>query len=217
MSDYYVGKYVKVRGPLAGVAEGFTEVLWGRGYSPRTVDAHMRMLRDLSGWLEDRGIALAAVDDDFETYRSQSHTRTRTLRSPRGLVPLLVFLRDQGVIAPSPPKALAVGPERLLVEFEEYLFAVRGLSGATARSYCSQVRPLVVSMGAEAAASLTSERVRAFIDERAAVHRPRSVQVRINAVRSLLRWLWSQRLIPVPLHEQVLSMHAPGVRRRLGG
>jgi len=34
--------------------------------------------------------------------------------------------------------------------------------------------------------------------------------VRINAVRSLLRWLWSRRLISAPLHEQVISMYAPG-------
>jgi len=211
MSDYYVGKYVKTRGPLAGAAEGFTEVLWGWGYSPRTVDAHMRMLRDLSGWLEDRGIALWAIDDEVvETYRSQSHGRTKTLRSLRGLAPLLGVLRDQGVIAPSRPKAVAVGSERLLAEFEEYLLEVRGLSQATVASYCSQVRPLVQAIDTEVLASLTSERVRAFIDERAAVHKPRSVQVRINAVRALLRWLWSRRLIPAPLHDQVVSMHAPG-------
>ncbi len=86
---------------------------------------------------------------------------------------------------------------------------VRGLSQATAASYCSQVRPLVWSIGEEEWASLTSERVRAFIDERAAADKPRSAQVRINAVRALLRWLWTRRLISAPLHEQVLSMYAP--------
>lgn len=55
MSRYYVGQFVAVRGPLMELAEGFAELLERRGYSVRTVDGQMRMLRDLSGWLEDHG------------------------------------------------------------------------------------------------------------------------------------------------------------------
>jgi integrase/recombinase XerD len=210
MSGYYVGKYVPVRGPLAEAAETFAQVLWGRGYSGRTVDSQMRMLRDLSGWLEDREIALSALDEDVvETYVSQRRLRTPILRSPRGMAPLLNFLRDHRLVPPPLPKVVTDGPARMLAEFKEYLLMVRELSKATAASYCSQVRSLVWSVGQEEWASLTSERVRAFIDERAAAQKPRSVQVRINAVRALLRWLWSRRLLSAPLHEQVLSMYAP--------
>ena len=193
------------------MAESFGEVLWDRGYSARTVDSQMRMLRDMSGWLEDGGIVLRALDDDvIETYVAQRRLRTPTLRSSRGLAPLLGFLRDRGLVPPPPPKVVAPGPTRILAEFEEYLFQVRGLSEATVASYCSQVRPLVCSVGTDAWTALTADRVRTFIDERAAADKPRSVQVRINAVRSLLRWMWSRRLIPAPLHEQVVSMYAPG-------
>ena len=211
MWGYYVGGSVPVRGPLAEVAEGFAEALRERGYSARTVDTQMRMLRDLSGWLEDHGVALEALDDGVaESYVSQRRLRTRTLRSSRGIAPLLGFLRDEGVIPPPSPKVTPEGPAGLLAEFEEYLLEVRGLSPATVASYCSQVRPLVRSVGAEGWASLTGEGVKHFIDERIAVHKPRSVQVRINALRALLRWLWAQRLISAPLHEQVLSIYAPG-------
>lgn len=212
MSGYYVGQYVPVRGPLAGMAERFAEVLWDRGYSTRTVDCHMRMLRDLSAWLDDREIALSAVDNQVvETYVSQRRSRTRTLRSSRGMATLLGVLRDEGLVPSPSPKVVAEGsPTWILTEFEEYLRQVRGLSDATVASYCSQVRPLVWSVAEGTWASLTTERVRAFIDERAAAQPPRSVQVRINALRALLRWLWSERLISGPLHEQVLSMYAPG-------
>jgi len=210
VSGYYVGKYVPVRGPLAPVAEGFAELLWGRGYSARTIDGQMRMLRDLSGWLDDYAIGLAALDDDVaERYLSQRRLRTQTLRSSRAMAPLLGVLRDQGVVPPASPQAVPEGPGRVLAEFEEYLLRERGLAEATVASYCSQVRPLVWSVGAGPWASLTAERVREFIDERAAAHKPRSVQVRINAVRALLRWLWSRRVIPLPLHERVVSMYAP--------
>lgn len=196
MSGYYVGKFVPVRGPLARVAEGFAEVLWERGYSTRTIDGQMRMLRDLSGWLGDHGIGLAALDVVVvEHYLSQRRLRTQTLRSSRAMAPLLGVLRDQGVVPPAPPKAVTEASGRVLAEFEEYLRQERGLSEATVASYCSQVRPLVRSVGAEPWMSLTAGRVREFIDERAATHKPRSVQVRINAVRALLRWLWSRHLI----------------------
>lgn len=39
VSGCYVGQFVPIRGPLDGLAEGFAEVLWDRGYSPRTLDA----------------------------------------------------------------------------------------------------------------------------------------------------------------------------------
>ena len=211
MSDYYKGKYVQVRGPLAGLAEGFAEVLWERGYSARSVDSQMRMVRDFSGWLEDRDVPVDALDDVVvDAYASQRRLRTKTLRSPLALVPLLGFLVNVGAVPPRRPKAVAEGPARILAEFEEYLLKVRALSKATVASYCSQVCPLVWSVDAKGWASLSPERVRRFIDESAAIHKPRSVQVRINAPRALLRWMWSQRAIPAPLHEQVVSMYAPG-------
>jgi integrase/recombinase XerD len=210
VSDYYVGQFVAVRGPLVKLAEGFAGVLWERGYSSRTVEGQMRMFRDLSGWLEDRGVALAGLDDAVvELYVSQRRCRTARLRSPLGLAPLLGFLRDQGAVPPGLPAVLVGHSAQMLAEFAEYLLRDRGLSAATVHSYCSQVRPLVCSVD-DQWASMSTERVRRFIDERAAVQRPRSVQVRINAVRALLRWLWARRLIASPLHEQVLSMYAPG-------
>lgn len=210
VSGCYVGRLVPVRGPLAGVSVGFAEVLWGRDYSPRTVETQMRMLRDLSGWLEDRGISLVALDDDVvEAYVADRRARTPTLRSSRGLVPLLGFLRDQGATAPGSVAPLQ-GPAQVLSDFEEYLRAERGLSVATVASYCSQVRPLLWSLGAGGWSSFSAACVRRFIDERVALQTARSLQVRINALRALLRWGWSRRLISAPLHEQVVSMYAPG-------
>lgn len=210
MSSYYVGRFVAVHGPLAGPTEGFAESLWDRGYSARTVDTQMRMVRDLSRWLEDSGIALADLGDDVvERYVADRRLRSRTLRSARGLTPLLGFLRDRGAVPIPPTRVPAEGAERVMADFEEYLLHERALSAAAVASYCSQVRPLVWSVVPHGWASLTAEAVRVFIDERAAVQKPRSVQVRINALRALLRWLWVRRLIPVPLHDQVMSMHAP--------
>ena len=65
MSRKFSGEFVAVRGPLAVHAEGFVAVLEGRGCAPRTIETQLRMLRDLSGWLEDRGIDLEASGRRF--------------------------------------------------------------------------------------------------------------------------------------------------------
>jgi len=195
---------------LAVHSEGFVAVLDGRGYAPRTIETQLRMLRDLSGWLEDRGVDLEAAGPEvFADYAAHRRSRTPTLRSPLGLVPLVGFLRESAAIPAAVPVAPVGGVAGVLAAFELDLVSERGVSPATVRSYRSQVRPLV-AVFAEGWEALTSERVRKFIDDHVARDKPRSVQVRINAVRALLRWLWRERMIAEPLHEQVLSMYAPG-------
>jgi len=210
VSRKYSGQFVAVRGPLAAYAEGFAAALEGRGYAPRTIETQLRMLRDLSGWLEDRGVVLEAAGPEmFADYAAHRRSRTRTLRSPLGLVPLVGFLRESGAVPAAVPVAPLGAVNGVLAAFKLDLVSGRAVSPATVRSYCSQVRPLV-AVFAEGWEALTSERVREFIDDHVARDTPRSVQVRINAVRALLRWLWRERMIAEPLHEQVLSMYAPG-------
>lgn len=210
MSMKYAGRFVAVRGPLMPHAEGFEAFLEGRGCAARTLETQMRMLRDLSGWLEDRGVVLEAAGPEvFAAYAEHRRARTATLRSPLALVPLLGFLRESAMV----PVAVAVGSvggvEGVLAAFGADLVSLRAVAPATVRSYCSQVRPLV-AVFAEGWETLTAERVREFIDEHVACDKARSVQVRINAVRALLRWLWRERMVVEPLGEHVLSMYAPG-------
>jgi site-specific recombinase XerD len=203
---------VAVWGPLAPHAAEFVAVLEGRGYASRTIETQVRMLRDLSGWLEDRGVALEAAGPDvFAGYAVHRRSRTATLRSLLGLAPLVGFLRELAVIPAAAPVVPDGGVDAVLAAFKLDLVSGRGMSPATVRSYCSQVRPLVSAvLAADGWASLTSDQVRGFIDAHVARDKPRSVQVRINAVRALLRWLWREQMIAEPLYEQVLSMYVPG-------
>lgn len=210
MSEKFSGEFVAVRGPLAVYAEGFVAVLERRDYSPRTIETQARMLRDLSGWLEDCRIVLEAVTAEvLADYSTHRRGRTATLRSLSGLAPLAGFLRESAAIPAAARAAPVGGVDGALAAFGSDLVARRGVSPATIRSYCSQVRPLAVVF-ADRWEVLTSQAVREFIDDHVARDRPRSAQVRINAVRALLRWLWREQLIGEPLHEQVLSMYAPG-------
>jgi site-specific recombinase XerD len=119
----------------------------------------------------------------------------RGLRSPRALVPLLGYLRSRGVV----PLALVVAamdPAELLLErFGDYLARERGLAAATVASYVSQVRPFVVERGAGGWGALTGRQVAVFVTERSLAQPPRSVAVRANALRCLLRWIWREGLV----------------------
>ena len=50
-----------VSGPLACYANGFRQVLASLGYDKRRASKHLGLLVDLSGWLEDEGLAPAEL------------------------------------------------------------------------------------------------------------------------------------------------------------
>lgn len=212
---------VRVSGPLEEFAEGFLAELIGLGYAPRSSEAQMRLMKHLSGWLATQGLVAgdltAEVADRFVVARRRLYSN---LRSPKALVPLLTHLRRRGA-APRAPVVVAVAAADVLSErFAGYLSTERGLAPDTVRSYVSQVRPfLVVHAGEEGGwASLTARQVTEFVTDRAVGQRPRSVAVGANALRGLLRWMWWEGLVSLPLSGFVGSVAAPtgtGVPRSL--
>ena len=65
-----------------------------------------------------------------------------------GLVPLLSYLRELGVVPPAAQPARS-SVELLLGRYREYLLVERGLMAGTARGYLDMVRPFVVSRAGE--------------------------------------------------------------------
>ena len=131
------------------------------------------------------------------------------LRSGRALEPLLGYLREFGAV----PPAVACVPQEpvdvLLTRFGGWLSDERGLvAPATVSSYLHQARPFAVACAGQLPV-LTAARVSALATEGAAGLRPRSAQVRANAVRALLRFAWLEGLTAVPLAGAVGSFAAP--------
>lgn len=187
---------VRVSGPLAEFAEGFTAELVGLGYSWRGGEGQLRLMAHLSRWLSAEGLAAgdltAEVLERFVVDRRASY---RGLRSSRALGPVLVYLRSRGA-APRARVIAATDPAEVLLErFGCYLARERGLGEATVSSYVSQVRPFVVERVAGGWGALTCRQVAAFVTERSLVQPPRSVAVRANALRCLLRWMWREGLV----------------------
>ena len=127
-------------GQLGPQVEGYRAWLAQRGYTPQTV---RNMLKDLGqvGRVDVR--CRAGVDqldeDAMVTFLAarQAAGRRRAL-GPRGMIPLLTYLRDAGVTAAAlPPQAPA---EALLAEYRTWLVRERGLAPATVLRYENTAR-----------------------------------------------------------------------------
>jgi hypothetical protein len=168
-------------------AGGFVAWLGRLGYSPRTCEAQVALLRNLGRWLADQGMPLSGLTSEVAGKYAEARRGRAQLRSERALRPVLGYLRELGAI----PPASAVVPREpvdvLLARFGGWLSRERGLAPATVSSYVCQARPFADACAGQLGA-LTALRVTGLATEGAAGMRPRSAQVRANAVRSLLRF-----------------------------
>lgn len=173
-------------------------------------------MKHVSGWLAAQGLAVGdlsvVVVVVVERFVADCRRRYRSMRSMRALVPMLRFLRRVGVV-PTPLPSAPAGPVgEVATQFADYLRTRRGLAAATVNSYVSQV---VVFLRWRAErygtdwGSLAAGQVHEFVTVRAQGQRPRSVQVGVNALRSLLRWMGAQQLAAAGLAES-LGPVAPG-------
>jgi hypothetical protein len=62
-----VGRYLalRVEGPLAPAATGLWGELREQGYSPNRVRTRMRLVLELSRWMDERGVGLAELNAEM--------------------------------------------------------------------------------------------------------------------------------------------------------
>ena len=54
---------VRVRGPLAGFAPGFSEVLVARGYASGSIAQRLRLISQFSRWLDGEGLGVGDLTE----------------------------------------------------------------------------------------------------------------------------------------------------------
>jgi len=126
-----------VGGPLASFADGLRRDLADQGYALDTVGDHVHLLADLSDWLSGRGLAasdLAAVVV-AEFLRERRAAGHRVGVTPRGVAPVLGFLRRLGAAPPQVDAPAVTSVEILLGEYRQHLVGERGLSAGTVTHY----------------------------------------------------------------------------------
>lgn len=201
---------VRVSGPLGRYAAGFVAELVEAGYRPSSAGVQLRLLAHLSGWLEREGIDPGDVrEPEIERFRREDLARVRSLRIAAGLVPLLSYLRELGVV-PSAGEPARSNAELLLDRYREYLLVERGLTAGTARGYVDCVRPfLATRAGADGGlelAGLTPGDVLGFVLADCERRPRRSAKLMVTALRSLLMFLHVEGLTGRPLAQVVPSV-----------
>ena len=193
---------------LGQYADGFVAWLGRLGYSPKTCQAQVALLRHLGRWLAQQGVPLSGLSSEVAGEYAAVRRGRVQLRSERALRPVLSYLRELGAV---PPAAAGVPHEPvdvLLARFGGWLSRERGLAPATVSSYLCQARPFADACAGQLGV-LAAVRVWDLVTAGAVGLRPRSAQVRASAVRALLSFAWLEGLTAVPLAGFVGSFAAP--------
>jgi integrase/recombinase XerD len=199
---------VVVVGPLAAYRAGFETSLADAGYAPMSAVNHMRLMRHLSIWLEDRGktaadLLPAVVDRYLADRRAEGHTHRVTAR---GLSPLVDHLRGLGV-APVPVVPGPAGPlEELVERYRRYLVMERGLVAGTVRYYLADARIFLagwVDASGSRLREVSASQVTAFVMQQSARRGVGSMKILVTVMRSLLRFLLLDGTVQADLTDAV--------------
>ena len=133
---------VRMSGPLVANRRGFTAELRRQGYSPFTVVSVLYLAAHLSRWLERQGLDAGDLTAEcVERYLAARRASGQVRRlTPRGLRPLLSYLRGLGVTPPPAAPTAATPRSQLLDAFADYLRVQRGLAPLTVVGYRRYVR-----------------------------------------------------------------------------
>lgn len=206
-------KRVRASGPLAKHAVGFTEELFRRGYPPERAARHVRLLAQLSRWLESHGLGEADLSEErvsqfLEARRAEGHRETPSLRWALKLLSFVPGL-EVAPAMPVPPTALEV----VVGHFRRYLLDERGLAAPTVRGYSDMARLFLSRRegpgGTLDLSQVTAEAVTAFVVAERHRRSTASAQVSVTALRSLLRFLFLEGYITQRLGDAVPAVSVP--------
>ena len=182
------------RGPLAAYIDGFATHLSEQGYARSTAKEQLRLVAQLSRWLERRRLE----GDDFDEPRIGEFLQ---YRRRHGLAPrsndvvlkfLLTHLRNAGVVRSPLP---AIGHSALHVierGYTEYLAQERGLSAVTLANYLPLVRKFLCKRFGTGSIELTAlhpAEISRFILWYAERYSRSRAKLLVTALRSFLRFL----------------------------
>jgi site-specific recombinase XerD len=181
-----------VRGALGPYGQAFWDELVDGGYAARSAETHLMLMARLSRWMELVSLELDDLDADrIGEFMAWNRTMARFPKSAEGAVPMLVFLRNRGVIPAVEPAVLSA-EEELLVRLDRYLRSERGLTSGTTWNYVHAARLFLAALGGEGARDLgrvTAGDVTAFVVTQCEGRTLPAAKNLVCGVRALLRFL----------------------------
>ena len=205
-------------GPLAPDLDRFAARLAAEGYSHPSARDKLRLLRNLSTWLEREGHGIETLDEQrFDVFLRTRAPRSRRRGEAATGRQMLSHLRREGRIPPAPADADGDGPIRGIERiYQEFLVNERGLSPATVVNYLGVVHDFLTERfgkGAVALERLVARDANQFILRRAQDLSRSRAKLVATALRSFLRHLFQRGDIAVDLASAI----PPVMNWRLSG
>lgn len=208
-------------GRMGPFIEGYRAWLAARGYTPGTVINMLAIAGDLGRWMDSRDVVTGDLDraviTEFRT--AMLAAGMRCVPGTRGLDRLLEYLGHQGVLSSA---AVPATPAEDLVErYRRWLVDDRGLAEATVLRYLKLARAFLAWCSTGAAGEiqkLAGADIVAFLLSESDRLSVGSVKGRVGELRSLLRFLYLQGVIPRPLATvvpPVAGWHDTGVPKAI--
>jgi integrase/recombinase XerD len=217
-----MGRYLafRVEGPLSPAATGLWEELREHGYSPAQVRTRMRLLLELSRWMNDHGVGLAqlnagmletvAADARVERRREGSWVPGRwySLASERDV---LAYLRELGIVEPT-VVPVPTQIDLIVGRFVEYLARERGVTNRTSVYWYERIaRSFLagrVDLDSGALGSVTAGEVSGFLLRECVTCSRWGGMRLVSCLRGLLRFLLVDGLIDEDLGAAVPRLPA---------
>lgn len=182
---------VQVKGPLGPLALGFALELTEQGYTRLSTRNQLGVFAFVSRWLERFKLGPAALGPESiaAILRARKHAGYTCWLSPRGLAPMLAYLRKLGV-SPQLPQPAATWRTRLLDRYCQHLRSQCGLSSGTVSQRENVAKAFLADR--HCASSVRKVRVveiRRFFQNQARGHSSPSAAGVASALRSFLRYL----------------------------
>jgi integrase/recombinase XerD len=203
---------VGVTGALAPCAAEFRDELLHLGYSQRSAQTQLLLMRWLSVWLGETGVepgvlTVERIEQFLSANRAQGH---RFPKSSRGAEPLIKFLRRRGVV-PEASAPVLTADEEIVELFRRYLVAERGLGAGTITNYVHTARLFLRHVGyVERAdlARLEASQVHGFVLTESGRRSVASTKTVVTGLRSLLRFFHVVGFTEAPLVGAVPTVSA---------
>jgi site-specific recombinase XerD len=183
-------------GPLGSHMSAVAAHLLENGYAEPTAQEHLRLVADLSRWLDRRRLRAHHLNEalvarflkDRPRYRCGHRGKAAFLRA------LLRRFREIGIApTPVPPTSSPSSPPAVERNYAQYLYQERGLSHATVVNYCPVVRSLLSLRFGKGPVQLGRlsplDGVRLILKHSQTLS-PTRTKLTVTALRSFLRFLF---------------------------
>jgi len=196
---------------LAPHVASFRWFLIEQGYSSYSVTEKVRLMAQLSCWLEGweldcADVTAARLEQFLCARRAEGYARPV---SSRGMVVLLEYLRGLGVAPPPQPASVATPVEVLIERYRKHLVEERRLSPSSIRRYLDVAGAFLTHQAItteEDVAGLTTAHITAYVLSVSRRHNGGSAKTVATRLRSLLGFLHVEGLTPNGLSSAVPSV-----------